>query len=375
MNDFKIEQRRRNSLTFPSVMPENRLMKWLPLLFMVSTAYGAECSMRTILQENSSLMPPDKEVIEPVRGQGGFINPFYTGPSSAPDGIAEMPSVRKSRLLGNIQPRPLEEGQQIVSEVRESMMREIAGSGNQSPHQRLMIERVRDIKITISDCQGAEGSNDSTQYEIKLCQNALKMPKLALVSLIAHELGHSLDLCNLGSKRYHNHSTGQRFLDTSPDITREMRQAAELTDNGIPLAENPLIGAYQCLNQTNDYYRPIPSERTELCNETLYTESGAQIWAARATGQFVKAHPPSREEAIGLFANSMTGMNKGTTNKEHDIDSIYFADANIRDIFGCSPKPSQNCLVNFRPAETRSLGEMIGAISSPGPNVNCGDSQ
>ncbi len=316
-------------------------------------------------------MPPDKEVIEPVRGQGGFINPFYTGPSSNPDGVMEMASARKARLLTGVQPRPLEEGQQIVEEIRESMIREISGSGQLSPHQALMVQRIRDLRITISNCAGAEGSNDSTTYEIRLCQNALKMPKLALVSLVGHEIGHSLDLCGLESHRYHNHDTGVRFLDTTPvDKTN-----AEITDRGIPLAENPLVSTYSCLNQNNNYYRPLPERHEQICGETLYTESGAQIWAARATAQFVKAHPPSREEAIGLFANSMTGMTKGTTNKEHDIDTIYFSEPEIRNMFGCSAKPTQNCLSNFRPANTRSLRELISAVPDARPGVNCGDSQ
>lgn len=339
-------------------------------LLLVPQAFGSECSMRNILSENMGLMPADKEVIEPVRGQGGFINPFYNGPTSAPDGIAEMPSVRKSRLLTGIQPRPLEEANQIVDEIKESMMRVIAGEGAQSSHQLLMISRIRDLKINMTNCQGAEGSNDSTTYEIRLCQNALKMPKLALVSLVAHEIGHSLDLCNLGSKRYHNHSTGARFLDTTEVDTSN----AEITDRGIPLNENPLLGSYSCLNQSNNYYRPIPDDRQTLCSDTMFTESGAQIWAARATGQFVKMHPPTREEAIGLFANSMTGMNKGTTNKEQDIDSIYFAEPEIRGMFGCTPKTTQHCLTHFRPQEAKTLGEMISALSAPSPTVSCGDS-
>lgn len=385
----------------------------LLILTLIPHAFGAECSMRNILAENAALLPSDKEVIEPVKGQGGFINPNYVSPPATANTMVEMPSVRRSRLLGSVQPRTKSEAQQIIAEVKEVMIREISGEGELSPHQQLMLSRIRDLEINVTDCTGAEGSNDSSTYKISLCLNTLKMPKLALVSLVAHEMGHSLDLCGLGSKRYsknipnvnletENENLGgsrdlfgdtlsrmsnpsNRFLlDTSVTETDEQRRQFEkiaasggliAADNGIALHENPLIASYTCLNQTNRYYRPLPDNQRDTCNDTIYTESGAQIWAARITGKFVSTYSPSKEEAIGLFANAMSGMNKGTTNKEHDIDSIYFADPNIRNMFGCTPKANQNCLDLFRPAASRSLGDLINTVSGLGTdpvNVSCG---
>lgn len=413
MNDFKIEQRRRIYLSFQGHIPENRSMKLaLLILAFIHSAFGAECSMRNMLAENAGLMPPDREIIEPVRGQGGFINPNYVAPPSS-GGVVEMPSVRRSRLLGTVQPRPKAEAEQMIREIKDLMIQEITGEGELSPHQALMIKRVRDLQVNVTDCTGAEGSNDSSSYEISLCLNTLKMPKLALVSLVAHEIGHSLDLCGLGSKRYKKNdpnvnlesvnenlggsqnlfldtlgkmsNPGNSFLlDTSVTTTPEQQSqfqkiaaaaGLEVVDQGIPQHENPLAASYACLNGADPYYRPLPENRNTTCNDTLYTESGAQIWAARITGKFVSTYTPSKEEALGLFANVMAGMNKGTTNKEHDIDSIYFSDPNIRNMFGCSQKPKQNCLDQFRPAASRSLAGLINSVSGLGNdpvNVSCG---
>lgn len=392
-------------------MDENRSMKLAFLILaLIPQAFGAECSMRNMLAENAALLPSDKEVIEPVRGQGGFINPNFVAPPQTQREVV-MPSVRRARLLAAVQPRPRAEADQIIAEVKDLMIKEISAEGQLSPHQQLMINRVRDLEINVTDCTGAEGSNDSSTYKINLCLNTLKMPKLALVSLVAHEIGHSLDLCGLGSKRYKKNNPdvnleteneelgGARdlfddtlakmsnpanhfLLDTSVTQRTEQRVqfariaragGLEVIDEGIPLHENPLVTTYACLNQADPYYRPLPDNHTTTCNETIYTESGAQIWAAKITGKFVSTYSPSREEAIGLFANAMSGMNKGTTNKEHDIDAIYFSDPHIRNMFGCTPKANQNCMNNFRPSASRSLAGLIETVSSlEVGQVSCG---
>lgn len=372
----------------------------LPILLSISTAHASECSVRDVLNQNLNSFPVDQQIIEPVKGQGGFLNPFYKEPPTPPSNeITERPVQRRARLLNGVTERSETETTQIIQEVKDLLLREIAGSNvNQSPAQQLMLKRIQDLQVTLQDCNDVEGRNSHAIYEVKLCKNARKMPKLALVSLVAHELGHSIDLCNLGGQRYerpHSHtnlslpgniedenlrefvtevkeSSNPFLLDSpmarTPDSLRQFTQLIEANgfrkvDEGLPLSSNPLIHPFACLAREYKTYKNIPETREELCRGSHHTEAGAQIWAARITGNYMAATSPTIEEKLGLFANSVGSLSKGPAGKEVDMNAIYFSDPNIQRAFGCTPSPQQQCMNEFRPAEDRSLTASLREFS------------
>lgn len=372
----------------------------LPILLSISTAHASECSVRNVLNQNLNSLPTDQQIIEPIKGQGGFLNPFYKEPPTPPSNeITERPVERRARLLSAVTERPEAETNQIIQEVKDLLLQEIAGSNvAQSPAQQLMLKRIQDLQVTLQDCNDVEGRNSHAIYEVKLCKNARKMPKLALVSLVAHELAHSIDLCNLGGQRYqrpHSHtnlsiptdiedeglrgfvtevreSSNPFLLDSpmarTPENLRRFTQLIEengfkKVDEGVPLSSNPLIHPFACLAREFKNYKKIPETREELCRGSHHTEAGAQIWAARITGNYIATTSPTNEEKLGLFANSMGSLNKAPSGKEIDMNAIYFSDPNIQRAFGCTPSPQQQCLNEFRPAEDRSLTASIREFS------------
>lgn len=380
---------------------------------LVKSVFGAECDLRSIMAENASVFPPNEAVIAVETGGGGIVNPYFNGEDpDAPEG--ERPTARRSRLLKNIPDRDKAETEKIISDLKAMMIAEISGSGTLTPDQQLMINRVNDLKVNLSDCSNVEGSNDSITFEVSLCKNALKMPKLALVSLLAHEIGHSLDLCGLGSSRFHNHRHDLNQINsalpaTAPvsgdaeDFTRLLSEASASSspylldtsfssdpqhsarfsalvrasgmrkaDNGIPLTRNPLAVTYQCISGNNNHFNALTENREELCRNTDFSEGGAQIWASRLTGRFVAQNPPqSKTEALGLLANFVSGIQKGPQGKEHEMNSIFLSEPSLQRIFNCTPKPTQTCMNTFDPS--RSLPTLIGDFNqlNPEPVVQC----
>jgi hypothetical protein len=362
----------------------------LPLL-IASTAFSIECSMQAILEANKELLPASQAVIDLGAGQGAFLNPFYVDPNSIP----ERPALRRKRLLESVQGRNEESLGISFEEVRNNMIAEISGGKpfeELGAPQKLLIERIKLMTWRVDQRSLSEGSNNPDRMEIRFSTTTLKLPKFALVALIAHELGHTLDLCGLGHSRYHKHDhdlqspaassdlrelindSSENFLGTNikgedQNVLSALIQGGQVSfaESGIPVSGNPVAITYSCLtSRNNDSYPAIPSSGAGVCNGGHYTEGSAQIWGSRMTAVHARLNPPqSKLEALGFFALMAS--------RGIDVDNIYLSEPTIQEMFGCTPAPAQNCMNNFMPARDTTLNGAINGLSdiSPEPKVEC----
>lgn len=98
---------------------------------------------------------------------------------------------------------------QILHRVRESLINDIRGGkafAELSAAQQLMIRRLESIdRLVFKDCPNQRSTNPGASYKllansIEVCQQTKTAPEIALVAVFGHELGHSIDLVNLGCR-------------------------------------------------------------------------------------------------------------------------------------------------------------------------------
>ncbi len=345
------------------------------------------CSTREILQQNKHFFPQDKEIVKVTEGNGGYIiNPFFEKPQNVnAEGIrvVESQSSNRQKLLGDLPGITEVEALRVINEISEILIKEISGSKTENQlnaSQKLIINRINSFSYSFTDRGLAEASHSTSNLTIRIKNSALKSPRLAFVSLMAHEMGHALDLCHLSAhllektipaidtsslpddKSLQELCTRGLGLDAQvrKDPSSELALKALLQngsfktiDHGIALSQNPTLPVYTCLAENNQTRALYPTlDQTQVCQKSNYTETSAQIWAARIVSNYIQLHPPaSKLEALGLFALSLPSFTKDTPgNKESDMDQIYLGQAAIQDMFNCKPQRA-SCMSQFQPSD------------------------
>ncbi len=342
------------------------------------------CSTREIFSQYREHFPEDQPIIF-FPDATALPNPYYQAPESEASeenvvyGRGESDQI--SEILSQATKRTAEEVNTQIEKIRESFIKTITLNSNQgelSDFQIQMINRINTITVTFSDeqCSGAKAAFYPSSLEVSACSNLLALPEHALVPIIAHEMGHSLDFCS-GSHRCYSHNQGSgeiisdekrnelrlRFIADNPSGNAEQltqsfnsyldnfikitnrRGIAEvldptfsseinefnfssiqsfynkliedqkltLTDSGIPQSELPITAVQECLS--NNFYLPtLPSDLDILCQGSSNTERGAQTWSAMVTGQYVEDNPPiSFHQKLALMATSITNFNGKNT--------------------------------------------------------------
>ncbi len=343
----------------------------------------APCNLRALVAASYEHLPQDKQVIRTSDGRG------YVNPALPPLNLSYIEEQRRrAKAMEPVVPRTQAEIEAVFEEVRNSLIQEISGgrpTEQQSPQQRLMIERVRALRVLKENCEG-QGTNTMAESIVRICSSAHRTPITALVSLIGHEIGHSIDLCNL-SGTFHrcvNHGTRMDLASraTGP-AAQTLRQASgnrathllltsredeplngpvrrlvegghlEVMDRGIPLEHNPALATYRCLENSNGYEVMPPNGDRNCSNVRPYSEAGAQIWGARALARYVEKNPNlSRADLLGTFDGVYPLRAKGVSEKEKDAQSIYLSEPALQRALNCEPAPEQNCMSFFNPSRS-----------------------
>lgn len=376
-------------------------MKWLFFILLFSEAYAVDCDILSLIRENKSIYSPDKPFIELGPGQGSIPNPYFPfDRETLPENQRRERHVRAA-LLKDAPSRSEKDIDQIMNEIKDLIIQEIAGDGNPGPDQLLMINRIRNVKWKVDPNATAEGSLNSVTNEISLHPNVLKGPKLALVSLMSHEFSHAIDYCNAGAESYHSkpanelndaleglpqddttdrirnivqeaQSSNMSEIKTSglnPDeIPRfqEFVQRARLTlsDPGIPITRNPVKETIQCLSTKNARFMSPPVMNQNECSYQAYGEKSAQIWAGRITGNYIQRSPvSSRAEAMGLLTNFFGPKSENMLDgKGMELNEMFLTHPAIQNMFGCTPPPGENCMRKFDPSVSTEAPTLRNSI-------------
>lgn len=341
-----------------------------------------ECNVSELLASQRQNLGNDPRTVLP--SGTSFINPYFVGDRPAESLDEGEGMAARDRVTSEQQIRSTFEN------IRQMTAQEILRSSSSTPEEKnILLQRLQRLQITFSDSCPPLAANNSLTQTVVVCRRALRLPSLAIVALLAHEVGHTIDLCSLTGTFYTRReplrqlathlrrrslSTDEQSfvnqLDQNPGaqsliaarnipgsepVLAELvrRGAISPADSGMPLARNPVSATYVCLSQ-NGYPRS-PSSAEEACNSTQYTEPSAQVWSARITAAYIRQNPPAtRLDALGLFAAADLSslIAKGPSNKVRDFDNIFLSEPSIRQAFGCRPRANQNCMTRFNPTQT-----------------------
>ena len=307
------------------------------------------------------------------------------------------------------------EMQAIFDRTRESLIADISGGAAASslnPEQALIVARLRSVEFKVIECSADRAatnpgaSNKSLQNRIVICSHTRTAPEIALVAALGHELGHSIDLVNLGCRtfrprpgnksRLENYFAGaeqnppmqafRKQLEEISDAGRSFNECAfrsaedrekieqllrngriEMVDAGIAIERNPIRAAFQCV--TSNFGGSSLPESQEAAIKGGYFQFGeksAQIWGARAVGLYAQANPIlAAKDALGLmqFVQFQKDLSvKGPSEKERELNEIYFAEPALQRALRCQPSEKQNCMRHLqfgsRPQDSRPSGAL-----------------
>lgn len=273
----------------------------------------------------------------------------------------------------------------LVEEVRALFLSEISNSAFSSSEKELLRKRLLKLKVQSVSCiensTKALGTFHTIGYVIEICDRVLEHPAFSLVVLLAHEMGHSMDLCSLSNSFYEVLPGGEvpgfqppldfgwrerlkKIYDSKTKLLTDGKLAHEpgakqflekliavkkikLIDKGIPFEHSPLTKSYRCLEKTGKY-KALPDDRRTICKN--FSEPGAQIWAAKVSAAYLRAnfYSMSRADLISIFSLMKIETKLGNVlpprDKEKDFNEIFLPQAIFRSSFECQSPPALSCL-------------------------------
>lgn len=353
-------------------------------LFLIITAFVVSkaaaqprCTMRDILEAQRAQFPAEQAQI-PLPDGSTMRNPYATSEAEQESALLTVTSTHRQKVNSLFESLKVD----FIQEITRG-----AAAEQWTSAQRMMIQRIQTLSVRLESCDRPLASNAMLEHRVTVCSSAMRLPQLSLVALLAHEIGHSIDLCNLGNgffrkvgnpifstffkeESFTSDSEFMRQLErvSASQVTHFMEQTfcshadrrerlqsmvqqgvIERVDSGLPIAENPSYRTYRCL-EDKARYSPVGDGSIQTCRVGDASEAGAQIWAARLVSRYVERNPPTSElDRLGLFAGSMPYLNKGVAGKERDMNEIYLAEPAIQRMFGCQPTETQVCMRHFSP--------------------------
>lgn len=304
-----------------------------------------------------------------------------TGWAVSPCTVAGLLAARASE--SQIASQPAKPLPTLFEEVRALFLSEIASLNLESKPKELLRKRLLTIQFKTRNCSGSGSARASyfrNQHKIEICEASLNLPEAAQVVLLSHEMGHSMDLCSIGSGFYEVFPGAKQIVfkptldhDTAISVDEVMRpetkflvdsallanpRGKEILDaliasskikkveSGILEDKNPIKNVYRCLAASSGY--PALPARAEVCNGTAFTEAGAQIWATKVTARYINANlfHLTGADLYGMFSNVnivRKAGNQDPSGKEKDYNEMFLKEKSIRSAFACADPPLNSC--------------------------------
>lgn len=275
----------------------------------------------------------------------------------------------------------------LALEVRALFLAEIQSASISQEHKDLLSKRLMTLKIETRSCEKNKDISKATYYSlwhtIKICDYMIKYPEFGLVVLLAHEMGHSMDLCYIHGAFFENKQGGkipkfnpavddgwEDFLkiiyeskskyftvgdfldrDRGKEIFEKLISEKKIVqvDKGIPIKDSPLTESYRCLSKGGSY-PPLKENQTELCQGSKYSEAGAQIWSAKVSAAYLKAKyfRMNRVDLTSMFSlmkiPTKQGRLQSPRGKEKDFNEIFLPQSIFRSSFECQSTVAPSCI-------------------------------
>jgi hypothetical protein len=279
--------------------------------------------------------------------------------------------------------------QATFEEVKNSLLELIlAGKSRREdldPYRRALYDRMNTISFKGLAPEGlCRSSRPNAKYNgaahsFIICPGFLKVDKVNLIRVVAHELSHSIDFCTMMGSMYERNlstfpktasydpyfTTRSPYLVTTPNGEAAISPADSLNlyiqqghlkilDNGGDPKLYPLASSVSCLKKLKGETDILPSREECALNTTSASEDSADIWSARVVGKYLKDHPFQNElerqafffEAVQTICKpQIKSMKTGGgaagvhSSDTFRIDEIFLSNPDIQSAMGCEPLP------------------------------------
>lgn len=276
----------------------------------------------------------------------------------------------------------------LFPQIRQALLEKIESTQIEPRKKQLIKDRLMRVNFGGTDCartfQGlAKDYLPKAFFEpgsgnFFMCRNLLNTvnSEFALVTIIAHELAHSIDSCNL---RY---SMPEEFGPTSTTNFQQSEQNFVYSNLTNCLRSSLSVGAkIQYISSTGEMQTP----EIDYCDDTDQLRESLPDWFASEviTGIIERNHPNLTQEQ---WRNGMRNTFRAKCDQSHvdhhdgfdphpevrdRYNSNILANRQIRDRMGCGSVPYNKvqCSVDRLPAELTSSGtrnQQGGSSSAPG---------
>jgi hypothetical protein len=294
-------------------------------------------------------------------------------------------------------PRTEKATRELFDSIRENLVKTVDRSNLPEEDKKIIIRRFKLVNLEFADCprgDSSPGSMKTINLTMSLCKQTSQAPLMALVALIGHELGHTVDMENLGCPLVQI-KKNTNLVDHLPptliqdqqiklhldDIARRTDRLFNLcavrqperdsfaalvekgvltvVDNGVPPIRNPTRNTFICLNNHSSNVGlakrgPPPDNQAAAEAERMsFGESSAQMWGALAVSNYVSAEKSlTNRDILEMSYYSQVyqpGSIKSNMGKERDLNEIYFSSAAIQDRLQCQPIEGQRCIQEMLP--------------------------
>lgn len=292
----------------------------------------------------------------------------------------------------------------LVEYVRQTLIDKVRrGRDNSSLSalERSQIQRLQTIEFDLNTsldnqhlCNSSYPNAGYFQetHSFMLCKSAMMQPNSALVAAIAHEMGHSIDICRMLQPLQKKH--GQYGITALHDkiLFRNQNPQTQPTTAAaaVSVEEIKKTPEFICLSQKGFLQDPNQKEKEDLSKQLVdiqkesgntslndqelhahnlklmqeypycfnsksshntINEAACDLWASHAQGDYISKHPPKtdteRIATFGVFIKNLCGpqdeqavSTSGDSSHPASIDrvnKIFLTNPNIQNIFGCTP--------------------------------------
>ena len=389
---------------------------FLPAVFAQQTP----CSLEGLKSLCSQIPRTSQPYIELSDGRL-MVNPYR-----ANDAVPPFSAQQLKQGQENIEKHFVQVKKEYVAYLKELM-------GNDLNNRVLnnIVKRIESISLSITNSQcrsslSGAGRYSTVDHSIELCPYSGFMPKTQMVRLIAHELSHSIDICNMQSNLYQIIGTlptppgSSRFQDnifyprlinskytsrSSFEAEPFLKELFPLLDLGVQsgsarlaagallVQDFPLKSVMNCMVENNLVASSAATPRAgPSCRGGTLSETPSDIWAAKITGRVLSstslAQPeeklavlsdttvdllcrPRRNKETGALIVSLPTRGLPVTgryiNDRYRDELTLLSDPQIQRAIGCRPvKVYKNCISSMDDYVRRDL-TVVGAPSATEP--------
>lgn len=120
--------------------------------------------------------------------------------------------------------------------------------------------------VNTHDCELPNAIMDSATSTLFICPQLLRLPEPGIMMVLAHEMGHSIDPCNISGALYDNNVKKGSYPDI-PSNKADIAKAGKKISDGVGLPKNPFSTVIACLQSKKSIQVPLPETIAAFENE------------------------------------------------------------------------------------------------------------